>query len=323
MMKQRNLSIDILKFFAVLLITNSHMEVLYPESFVKLATGGAIGDVLFFFCSGFTLFLGRGGDFFNWYKRRINRIYPTVLMWTAIMAFVFDVRLGMDYIILHGGGWFVSCIMIYYILLYFIKRYFINRLKWVFSAACLVVLGWYLTEDSSCIFMYGATYFKWCHYFLFMLAGAVCGLRMKEQKGEAHHRGKNLCLLIVSVVLFYGLQIAGAKQEAIAHLQILTLIPLMGVTLAMYRLCCEPWLIRFYNLIWIHRVMYTLSALCLEIYLCQMLVFNPSWNHLFPLNLFMNLVLVVAMAYLVKVASNWFSQTFKEGDYDWEKMIKL
>lgn len=92
-MRQRNPSIDILKFFAALLITNSHMGMLYPDSLVKLSTGGAIGDVLFFFCSGFTLFLGRGGDFFNWYKRRINRIYPTVLMWAAIMAFVFMLAL--------------------------------------------------------------------------------------------------------------------------------------------------------------------------------------------------------------------------------------
>ena len=61
-MRQRNPSIDILKFFAALLITNSHMGMLYPDSLVKLSTGGAIGDVLFFFCSGFTLFLGRGGE---------------------------------------------------------------------------------------------------------------------------------------------------------------------------------------------------------------------------------------------------------------------
>lgn len=39
-MKQRNPSIDILKFFAALLITNSHMGMLYPESLVRLSTGG-------------------------------------------------------------------------------------------------------------------------------------------------------------------------------------------------------------------------------------------------------------------------------------------
>ena len=56
-MKERNISIDILKCFAAILITNSHMGILYGNYSV-LATGGAIGDSLFFFCSGFTLFLG-------------------------------------------------------------------------------------------------------------------------------------------------------------------------------------------------------------------------------------------------------------------------
>lgn len=322
-MRQRNPSIDILKFFAALLITNSHMGMLYPDSLARLSTGGAIGDVLFFFCSGFTLFLGRGGNFFNWYKRRINRIYPTVLMWAAIMAFMFDTRLGMDFIILHGGGWFVSCIMIYYVLLYFVRRYFVDRLKWVLGAACIVVLGWYLTEDSSTIFMYGETYFKWCHYFLFMLVGAICGLRMKEQSIARRSTNRNLIILFASLALFYGLQLVGNKYVMVAHLQILTLLPLMAITLCMYRLCNASGLIRFYNRKWVRRIMYSVSALCLEIYVCQGFVFNTSWNHLFPLNILINFILVIALAYCIKVASNWFSQTFRDEDYDWKKMVKL
>lgn len=323
-MRQRIDSIDILKFLAALLITNSHMGLLYPESLVKLSTGGAIGDVLFFFCSGFTLFLGRGGDFFNWYKRRINRIYPTVLMWAVIQAFVFKVGYGMAFTVLHGGGWFVSCIMIYYVFLYFIKRYFVDRLRWVFAFVGFVVMGWYLTEDSSTIFMYGETYFKWCHYFLFMLAGAACGLRMKESRGAStHSTPRNLVVLAVSLVLFYGLQWVGSKSVMIAHLQVFTLLPLMAITLCMYRMCQEQWLLRIYQRKWVHRIVYSVSALCLEIYLCQGFVFNTSWNHWFPLNILMNFILVIAAAYMLKVASNWFSQTFKDADYDWRKMVRL
>ena len=61
-MIRRDLSIDILKFIACLAITNSHFDVVYgPLS--PIATGGAIGDIFFFFASGFTIFLSnRGGD---------------------------------------------------------------------------------------------------------------------------------------------------------------------------------------------------------------------------------------------------------------------
>lgn len=58
--KERNFSIDILRFIAALLITNSHLGVMYGK-YSFLSTGGTIGDALFFFCSGFTLFLKPGG----------------------------------------------------------------------------------------------------------------------------------------------------------------------------------------------------------------------------------------------------------------------
>lgn len=46
--------IDILKLLAITLIVNSHMEPTYGK-YANLASGGAIGLALFFFCSGFTL----------------------------------------------------------------------------------------------------------------------------------------------------------------------------------------------------------------------------------------------------------------------------
>lgn len=44
----RDISIDILKCIAAIMITNSHMDILYGD-YSYLATGGAIGDALFFF----------------------------------------------------------------------------------------------------------------------------------------------------------------------------------------------------------------------------------------------------------------------------------
>ncbi len=49
--KYRDISIDIIKFVAVLLIINSHADICYPK-FKMLATGGAIGDALFLFLFG-------------------------------------------------------------------------------------------------------------------------------------------------------------------------------------------------------------------------------------------------------------------------------
>lgn len=86
-LKKRDYSIDILKFFAVFFIINSHMDICYPR-FSILATGGAIGDCLFLFASGYTLFWKQPTRFDNWYKRRINRIYPSVIMCALVGALI-------------------------------------------------------------------------------------------------------------------------------------------------------------------------------------------------------------------------------------------
>lgn len=100
-------------------------------------------------------------DFFNWYKRRINRIYPTVFTWALIAAVFFDQRYDMPEILIKGGGWFVSCIMIYYVVLWFIRKFLKKHLKWVFFMAATITLLWYFVlgfgEKAVIICMDGIT----------------------------------------------------------------------------------------------------------------------------------------------------------------------
>ena len=101
-MIERNLSIELFKFIAVVLVINSHMELLYGK-YSFLATGGAIGDCMFFFASGFTIFLGRGGTFDNWYKRRIRRIYPSLMAWALILPIINNKLITVSDLVAGGG----------------------------------------------------------------------------------------------------------------------------------------------------------------------------------------------------------------------------
>lgn len=87
-LEKRDISVDIIKFFAVFLIINSHADACYPR-FGILATGGTIGDSLFMFVSGYTLFLGEMRRFDNYYKRRVSRIYPSAFAAILVML-LFD-----------------------------------------------------------------------------------------------------------------------------------------------------------------------------------------------------------------------------------------
>lgn len=319
-MKERNIGIDILKFFAALLITNSHMELLYGKYSI-LATGGALGDVLFFFCSGFTLFLGRMGRFDNWYKRRINRIYPTVFAWAILGAFIFNHHYGMDYTIIHGGGWFVTCIMTYYIILYMIKRFMFNQLRLVFIMASIITIIWYLMIDKPENYnMYGNTYFKWCHYFLFMLLGAMMGVSKKELK---YSFGYDLMKLIGNILIYYAILFSGKLYTICSELQIVSLIPLLCIVYYSYKVCNSETMKKFYNNRILGWNMKFIGGLCLEIYLVQSVLFTDKMNSIFPLNIFIIFVIIIFVAYILRCVARFFSQTFKDEDYDWKAIVRF
>ena len=76
---------------------------------------------------------------------------------------------------------------------------------------------------------------------------------------------------------------------------------------------------------YLYWVLYGISACCLEIYLSGNMSFwvGVSLIRFFPLNLVVTFVLVFIVAYLVKVFSNFLSQTFKNENYNWKGMVKL
>lgn len=319
-LKRRNVSIDILKFFAVLLITNSHMELLYGEYSV-LATGGAIGDVLFFFCSGYTLFLGKERSFCNYYKRRISRIYPSVVMWALLKAMFFDIHRDMLHVVLFGGGWFVSCIMIYYVILHFVRKYFSRHLMLAWGFFVVVTLLWYLMMDRDASYnMYGATFFKWCHYFLFMLFGAIVGVK-RITVGRA--RKPDIIKWLGCILLFYAILLVCRNFSSASDLQILSLVPLLGIVIYFYKLCNSARMFAVYNSKIAGTIIKLVSGLCLEVYFVQDVVFTDKLNSLFPLNILILFVPILFLAYILRCLARLFTQTFREGDYVWKDIFKV
>jgi len=318
---KRDSSIDILKCLAVLAITNSHMGLAYGK-FAFLATGGAIGDALFFFCSGYTLFLGPKRDFFNWYKRRINRIYPTIFTWSVFLALFFDLHYDMPNILLRGGHWFVSCIMIYYIILWFVRQYAIKLFWLVFLFVISLIVVWYFVFgiDDVGNNIYGYCYFKWVHYFLFMLLGAVKGLHNHVCRSEIRLPcfKKTIIQLSICVALFYFL--CWFKQfdgMAFDFLQIFSLAPLSCICLLLYRLCNTELLTIAYNHKYIGRLIRFIGGLCLEIYLVQCALIKLK------LNLILLLLCIILGAYILRCLARIWRQIFSENNFKWGEIVKF
>lgn len=134
---------------------------------------------------------------------------------------------------------------------------------------------------------------------------------------------KCLTMLLACVVLWYGIQYVGTKNVYVAYFQIVTLLPLLGIAYSFYKLCNTTEMMKIYNSKYLHRPMYWISAICLEVYICQDYFHTDKFNYLFPLNVIGCFIVIWIVAYGLKVLGNWFGQTFKDMDYDWKKMVTL
>lgn len=314
----RNIGIDIVKFVAVLLITNSHMRDYYPLCINKLATGGVIGDALFFFCSGFTLFMKPISlPFDDWYKRRIRRIYPTVFAWAAICACLLGISHDMWWTLLHGGGPFVMWIMRYYVLFYFIGRFMPRYLNQVFvSAVAISVVAYFLWERPEGYSMYGATSLKEIYFFLFMLQGAIIGRGCSLPGGR-----KALAGFLLSVVAFYGFVIGAERVVFVNDWQLLSMLPLMCTIYFLFALCSCNKAKQLFFKARVSNIVLCIGGLCLEVYITQSVLLGIEIPLIFPLNYLSMFVLIFAASYLLRCCARIFLQTFLDKPYDWKSIF--
>lgn len=287
--------------------------------------GGAIGDTLFLFASGYTLFLSsRQLRFDNWYKRRINRIYPSAIICSIVGALL--MRSDHVPIIKLAGGEFVIAIMAYYVLLYFVKKYALDRIPLLLVGVGIVTLAVYCLwfpykYETSSKGIYGiSTYFRWIPYFAFMLFGAWMGMKRQSMRFKAW---ADFSLMVSCGLLFYGVQFAAKRYPEVAPYQIVTLLPLMGIVYYFWKWCNASFWKKLYKRKKVNALIMMVSGLCLESYLIQQSVFTTKMNAIFPLNLPIMIIIVLLVAFACKCMSRWFSQTFKDMDYDWREIFRL
>lgn len=321
--KNRDFSIDALKFIAIFLIINSHSDIAYPK-YSMLATGGAIGDCLFLFCSGFTLLLGGVRRFDNYYKRRINRIYPSVLASLAAMLLIGHYSFQTLTWERVFGGEFVIAIMVYYVLLWIVRKYFIQKIAFVFLcvAGITLIAYWFFPykHETGVKGLYGiSTLFRWIPYFGVMLLGAYVGIKREKMK---------FCLiadflkLVFCIVAFYGIQLMAKKMPETAPLQIVTVPFLFGIILYMYKCCNAEFVRKIYESKFGNKVIMVVGGLCLESYLIQYSIITDKLNDIFPANIFIIFGIVLVFAYVVRCMARLFAQTFRTEDYDWTDIVR-
>jgi len=321
--KWRDPSIDILKFLAVILVLNSHSDVLYGQ-YSQLGTGGAIADSIFLFCSGYTLqkVAEQKDNFLNWYKRRINRIFPSMFAWALISTFLLGFgayKVGNIYL---WGGPFVMWVFILYVFYYICIR--VLKEKYTLIALGIIgaiVIYFFHFLDYPTDNMYAVVPFVWFIYFGAMILGAY----VKKNRDLLKFNIKvDAILFVVSVASFYILKMLSVKYSGMSWMGLLTIIPLLTTVFFLYKVATNTSVQKLTSNKYLSPIVLTIAGLCLDSYIVQgIIIRNTSLNHLFPLNIVLIWLAVLFIAYANRCLARFISQTFKDTNYDWRSIIKL
>ena len=219
--------------------------------------------------------------------------------------------------------------MLYYVLLYWVQRFFVDHLGKVLTLVAVVSLLVYIfwfpyKHETSGRGLYGIlTFYRWIPYFGFMLIGTWVGMKSKIPSNKVKCRWYDVVLLMLSVLVFYGIQFMAKKNVAFAPWQIVTLIPLAGIIYYFYKICNAECFERIYNTRYGRMIVLTVSGLCLESYLIQHYLLTDKLNGIFPLNISLIMLLILAVSYICRCLARIFSQTFRTEDYEWKKIFAI
>ena len=193
-----------LRAVAILLVVNSHLDHYYPIS--HMATGGAIGNSLFFFLSAFGVYISQRNkrrSFKEFIGDRISRIYPsmwTVLVFISMPLMIFFGKLGSDTIMTFVGSffdppfWFLQALLLYYLLghhLTVVENATKQRLLifLYFGGFTLLYFLLYLSWVDLSVWSVEKTPFDRIHYFIVFLFGIFVGTR-NEYESRSRRTGQ-------------------------------------------------------------------------------------------------------------------------------------
>lgn len=291
--------INYLRVIATVLITNSHYANIWPIS--AMASGGLLGNIIFFAASGFCLYKIKD-NFGKWFLKRFLRIYPVMILFTLLMWLVgpysqYDTTwlflFPTHYVFI---VWIMACYVVYYFVAYFQNKY---PNKKIMEFTLLGVLVAYIAVYA--IFIDKSAYvidqveqpFILFLYFTSMLLGAL--LRKYKEK-FARLKWYTVVLAVLSVGIYFASKFVFDRYSNLAFLQIINqFIILLALFFIFTTFMGLETKLQKLNGKW-KSVVKFIAGLTLHIYIVQYVIIGWFYHLVFPLNFFVVTALILVMA---------------------------
>jgi len=304
--------INLIKAIAACLVVNSHFDGIWPIS--ALATGGSIGNCLFFASTGFLL-ANIKQKFGPWYLKKLARIYPAIIIVESIGLLFFNANtdiwgqygVAARYFVC-GGYWFLQALVCLYIPYYIVMTTKLkDYLLGVSGVVTLIYFVCYFLFVDKTVWSIEASRFKWIFYFGIMLIGSWYALQIKQQKKILNCSLAGV-ITIVMFIAFYGFKFLLDRYPQIMPLQFIehVILAIFIYALMAMLLQYEAKLKIYHEKIWWKSIKF-LSRITLEIYLVMDLVIEHVETFLFPISFYLACGLILVSAFTLHAISKWIS----------------
>lgn len=313
---------NFLRALAIILIVNSHLKNFYPVQ--QLATGGMIGNALFFVLSSLGLYLSwqtkKQKDFQSWYSQRIRRIYPSV--WVTIILITLPIaiysgtltaesfffEMGMFFF---PPFWFLQALMIYYFLYFFILNRFSYKLLIAVSVPTILLYTvYYCFYLDLNAFSIETNPLRQIFYFLIFLWGGYLGT-VKERIRFAGIFDVFMVILCFSCIYAHKFLMFKSILSSLQFIQHLAVFPLLFY---MLKVANSNFIVAtvMQNPFW-SRIFNYLSKMTLEIFIVNNSIDKifEQLNLSFPMGAILYVVTTLIIATLVHSLSNYVRNIFK------------
>ena len=179
--------ITLLKVIAVCFITWFHFKWTVPPQYSNLFIGGAFGNSLFFYASGYLLKSQKDNFVGEWLLRKFIRIMPAVWI-TCLISILFGKDYNFIEYIYPTPFWFINAILFFFLIIYILKKWIpaygstenyscfnINTshryIITMIFIAIMYLLNVHLFVKPSSIIMDASGVMCWGYYFIFFLLG--------------------------------------------------------------------------------------------------------------------------------------------------------
>lgn len=305
-----------MKAIATVFITWFHFKWFVPQQLAPVFIGGAIGNSLFFFCSGYLLSFKNEKYFGQWMLRKYLRIMPVVWITFAICLATCSftdchwIPESLNTWFMPKYYWFVCSILLYYLICRISKPFIANNnsgrnILILICVTCIVQILWYVFFCDKKNVNLDEGYIKAWYFFAFFLWGYYC-----RQKKVKVNKPKVLGFFApISLILFFAYKFFAAKNACLAYWQVIFVPMLLLFVILSFWGLSRRLAVASIPMCLKHIIIFV-SSITLEIYIVQIHVIEYFMPRiLFPYNILVSMCFILLFAYIVHriclLLSNW------------------